>query len=272
MRRIPRDTRANRDSPAPGPTRRRARARGPATDPSAARLPTSGADGAALEPTEPPGVPVRAANAGDLGFAAMLHEAALPHGFFARLGEGFLRGYYRTFLESPHAVALVAVMDDRRAGVLVGTVRNRAHYRWLRRHAGRRLALAGAAALLLRPRVALAFVRHRAARYLRAWRLLAPSPRAEPGTYHDARDVAVLTHLSVLPEARRAGVGRALVDAFVAAAAAAGSPEARLVTLAGEEGAAHFYSRLGWSHCGDGHLADGQGISSFRLDLDDRAW
>ena len=271
MRRIPRDSRVNRESPAPRAARRAARAPGRISEPSPAPVTTSVDDAAALEPSGPPRVPVRAADAGDLGFAAMLHEAALPHGFFARLGERFLRRYYRTFLESPHAVALVAVTNDGRAGVLVGTVHNRAHYRWLRRHAGRRLALAGAAALLVRPRVALAFVRHRAARYLRAWRLLGPGSRAEPRTDHDAGDVAVLTHVSVLPEARRTGAGRALVDAFVAAAAAAGSREARLVTLSGEQGAAEFYSRLGWSHCGDGHLADGHRISSFRLDLDHQA-
>jgi hypothetical protein len=92
-------------------------------------------DSAALSPRrsvpalpEPPHI--RPLQPVDLPFAAALHAAALPHGFFARLGSPFLRVYYAGYLRSPYAVALVA---ERRGdvreplGVLVGTLDTAAH-------------------------------------------------------------------------------------------------------------------------------------------------
>jgi ribosomal protein S18 acetylase RimI-like enzyme len=214
-------------------------------------------------------VEVRPAVVGDVPFAAALHRATLPHGFFAQLGVGFLQTYYRSFLRSPHAVALVAVADGEPLGVLVGTVRNRAHYAWVGRHEGPRLALAGAAALALRPSLAAGFLRRRAGRYLRAWKRVARHPvRGSPGTPHPPeRDLAVLTHVSISPTARGRGLGAALVDAFTATARERGAIEAHLVTLSGPEGAGGFYARHGWRYEGEGRTADGAPVGRWSLDL-----
>ncbi len=201
---------------------------------------------------------------GHLDFAAALHERTLTEGLFPLLGRRFLRLYYRSFLASPHAAALVAHSDGRPVGMLVGTLRNRAHYAWVVRRRGPRLAFAAACALARRPRVALLFARTRLARYRRAVIRHSTAPTADD-TGDAQRDVAVLTHLSVAADARGAGAGRGLVGAFVAEAARTGAREAHLVTAVGDEGAGEFYAANGWHHDGDRMNNEGDPIAAYSL-------
>lgn len=174
-----------------------------------------------------------------------MHASALPHGFFVSLGPRFLRRYYRSFTDSPHAVALVACVDGHPVGFLVGPVRARAHRRWVLRNRGLGLALSGVAALSVRPGLAAQFARTRFARYLKA---LGRRTDAEvPACDAPDGDVAVLSHVAVLPGARHTGSGSALVTSFERAAREAGAPVAHLATLEGRDGAGAFYERLGWS-------------------------
>jgi len=121
------------------------------------------------------GVAVRPLAVADLAAAARLHAALLPHGFFVSLGLRYLRAYYGTFLASPHAIGLAADLEGQPVGVLVGTSRNAAHYRWVIRHRGLRLAVLGASAMLVRPAVAAWFLPH------------APSPLRPPRAARGAR-------------------------------------------------------------------------------------
>ena len=191
---------------------------------------------------------VRGMTTADVGFAAVLHHTALPHGFFARLGTSFLLCYYESFVASPHAVALVAQGPSGPAGVLVGTVRTSQHYSWVLRRFGPRLVLRGAVALLRKPRLLAFFVRTRLGWYsaalLRIGRRAVRRGRAQAAA--GAPEPAVLTHVAVTPFGRGTGTGAALVREFVDAAHAAGCRHAVLVTLAGPEGAGRFYQRLGW--------------------------
>ena len=199
-----------------------------------------------------------------VSFAAALHERELAEGLFPRLGRGFLRVYYRSFIASPHAAALVARCDGRPVGVLVGTVRNRAHYGWVVRRRGLRLAVAATLALATRPRLALHFARTRTARYWQAVMRHSRSGAGRGGT-EPSRDVAVLTHLSVSREARGLGVGRTLLGAFVGKASREGAREAHLVTAAGQDGAGGFYAASGWRHDGDRVNHEGDPISAYSL-------
>jgi ribosomal protein S18 acetylase RimI-like enzyme len=213
------------------------------------------------------GVAVRPLAVVDLAVAARLHAALLPHGFFAFLGLRYLRAYYGTFLASPHAIGLVAELEGRPVGILVGTSRNAAHYRWVMRHRGPRLACLGASAMLVRPAVAVWFLRTRVRRYGRrvVLTVLARTRRGGNPAPTDAAggDTAVLTHVMVADQARGRGAGAALVDRFAAAAKAAGARTAVLVTLAGEDGAGFFYKRLGWEHLEDRGGRDGHELSVF---------
>ena len=193
----------------------------------------------------------------DLGFTAALHAAALPHGFFAELGLRFLVVYHRAFLHSPHGLGLVAELGGAPVGMLVGTVDDTAHHRWVIRRLGPALAGRGMAALVVRPRLLLRFCRTRIRRYALgiARRLLplpAPADRPRPTSGR-----GVLTHVAVAADARGSGAGAGLVERFVADAAAAGASELVLVTLA-DDGAAAFYERLGWRREDRGVERDGR--------------
>ena len=215
---------------------------------------------------------------GDLAFAARLHLQALPGGFFADLGERFLRSYYDTFVDSPYGAALVAEIDGGPVGALLGTVDNRKHWAWVVRHRGWELALRVLLALVVRPPLAWRFLRTRVRRYLRAVLRLVRRSTASHGLGQVAAEadgdgaaagvtIAVLMHVSVLSQARRCGAGAALVGRFVDAARGEGADVAELVTRANEAGAGGFYRRLGWEHRRDRAGHDGVRLSEFVLDL-----
>jgi ribosomal protein S18 acetylase RimI-like enzyme len=224
---------------------------------------------------------VREATRRDLRAIARLHRRCLPDGFFARLGPGFLRRYHASFLASPLATALVvAGPDGDPSAFLVGTLRNRAHYRWVMQRHGVGLATRMLLALWVRPRLAWVFARTRVGRYVR-WVLRYPfrhrrTAAASPGA--DAAEpaaapvtapqpVAVLTHVAVDEAARGNGAGRRLVEVFVDRAREAGAAEARLVTDV-DGGASAFYERLGWSLVGE---RNGESVvREYRLPLQGR--
>lgn len=205
---------------------------------------------------------IRTVETDDLDFCAALHAEKLPQGFFAELGHRFLRAYLATFVASPHAVALLVSAHDTPVGTVVGILRPAAHARWVLRRRGVGLALRGGMALAARPRLALRFVRTRISRYRRAW-----GHRRAPSTSGSTGQPAVLSHVAVAPGADRAGLGSQLVDAFVDAARGAGCPRVVLVTLAGENGAAGFYRRLGWVESSPHRNFDGQSTIAFSLPL-----
>lgn len=215
------------------------------------------------------GVQVRQMTDADVDFAARLHLQCLPHGFFPQLGLRFLRSYYRSFVAGPHAVALVAWNGTERLGLLVGTVHNRVHYRWVVRMLGWQLAVAAGGGLLGSPKTAVLFVRTRLRRYargiIRHVRGRRPTPESD-GQAH--LDVAVLTHVAVDPRARRRGVGGRLVQTFTAALVDRGATRILLVTEPEPDGASAFYERLGWHAEGRRPAADGRVVAVYSLLLD----
>lgn len=203
----------------------------------------------------------------DLDRVAELHRRELPHGLFPSLGQPFLRHYHRTFLASPHAIALAAPARGRPAGFLVATLDQRAHHQWLTRNHGLRLAVAGLVGLVTHPRALWRFARTRVGRYLRAvLRALRPRPaRAAPaGGARPDEQVAVLMHVAVDPDRRGDGLGRRLTEELVDRARQAGAAEVRLVTRA-DDGAGRFYERLGWAPTTQRHNRDGTLVTEYRI-------
>jgi len=226
------------------------------------------------DPAAAPRPHVRVARPADARTTARWQHEHLGHGFFPGLGRGFLARWHASFLAAPHGVSLVAEVDDGGGpvpvGFLVGSVDQVAHVRSVvdgPLRAG--LVRAGVLGLLAHPRTAGRFVRTRGRRYAR--RLLgaragsAPSPAAGTGP---AAPVAVVAAVVVLPAARGAGVGAALLDALTDAARAAGTPTAELVTRA-DGGAAAFYEQLGWRRVADRTDRDGARVLTYALDLGD---
>lgn len=202
---------------------------------------------------------VRRAKSMDLGFSASLHAEALPHGFFVALGPAFLRAYYATFIDSPHAVACIASIQGHPVGALVGVLRPQAHMRWVLRRRGIRLAALGALALLSRPRAGWRFIRTRGAQYIGAWR----RHRDDSGDRTPTGTAAVLSHVAVIPGARGTGAGSKLVSTFLAAALDVGTKQAIVTTLDGPDGASDFYRRQGWRETGVRENSDGVYLRSF---------
>lgn len=260
---------------------------------------TTSVGGPATTTESPEPVAVRRLTQAETESAAQRHAEALPHGLFPSLGHAFLTRYYASFVDSPYAVALVASFEGRPVGVLTGTVANEAHYRWVLRHRAASLAASAVAALAVRPRTAIYFVRTRMGHYARAVgrlvlgnlprlvtdrlprtvtnRLLgkgastdeqqASSDRDRPDADARSGPPGVLNHVLVADEARGRGVGSILLDTFVAVASREGTGELTLVTGSGEDGAGGFYARRGWTHRADRHDWDGHEVAVYGLAL-----
>ena len=213
--------------------------------------------------------PVRPLERSDIDFCVALHREALGHGFFVELGDRFMRAYYRASLASPHAAAIKAEVDEQAVGFLVGAVRARAPRGGMLRHRGALLAVLGVAGLIRHPRAAFRFARTRLGRYARTWRERRFDDPEQPSAV--TADPAVLTHVAVVPGARRSGAGRRLVETFVDEARGAGAGRALLTTLANEAGAGRFYERLGWRRSATHVTADGHRVEEWILDLDGAA-
>jgi ribosomal protein S18 acetylase RimI-like enzyme len=183
--------------------------------------------------------------------AARLHVRELPHEFLTRLGTGFLTGYYRAFVESPHATALAAT-DPKSGdllGVLIGAFDTRAHYAYLVRRYGLALAVRVALRVLRDPGLARDLLRTRAARYARGVLRSLRYGRREPGPAPEK--VGFLTYVAVDRERRGRGIGGSLVSAYEKLAREAGLDRLELVTLPDERGAGSFYDKLGWKYEGE---------------------
>lgn len=211
---------------------------------------------------------IRPAQDRDLEAIVDLHRRRLPHGFFVRLGSGYLRAYHRTFLGNDSAVALVAEKDQQISGFIVGAVDAQEHRESVLRSHGVRLAVSGLLALAARPTVALEFARTRLGRYARALaRAIRRTPSATSGHQPGPRPgTAVLTHVAVDVESSGRGAGSLLVRAFTEEVRQRGARRIELVTLTGREGAADFYRRLGWRESGVS-AASATSFHRFVLDL-----
>lgn len=190
-----------------------------------------------------PVVSLRVMELRDIPAVVHMHRINLSQGFFVELGDKFLSRYYRTFLTSPAAVALIAEVDGERAGFLVGCTDAAVHHRHVIRLERWRLARAGAASLLLRPALTAKFMRTRAQRYTRG--LKRARGHAPAGTTESQR-TGVLSHIAVRDDLRRHGVGRALVTAFVNIAKVHGVECLQLQAAADNTAAQRFYEGLGW--------------------------
>lgn len=211
----------------------------------------------------------------DLPFVVDAHLAHFADGFFARLGPRFLARYYRTFLDGPTAVAVIAENDGAPCGYLTGVLRTAQHRNLLLRYHGPGLAVRGSAAMVRHPRAGLTFVATRLLRYVRGLRRsltpTRPTPSApEPTSASaDVGSTAVLTHVVVTEPRRSRGVGTRLVDRFLDEATQAGCSTAALVTLADPTGAAAFYEARGWTRGDTVTTPDGRSLWRYALNLKD---
>jgi len=170
--------------------------------------------------------------ASDVAPLARLHRRAFPGFFLSSLGEPFLEEFYRGFLGDVTAVTVVARAAGTVRGAAVGTLAPAAFFARLLRRRWSGFAVASCRAVLARPAALPRLVQ--AVRY-----------RGAAGGHVDG---ALLSSIFVDPAARAAGVGGALLEAWVDRARAGGAAQAYLTTDAdGNDAVNSFYRRHGWS-------------------------
>lgn len=212
-------------------------------------------------------VVIREATEEDLRVMASNMIRFLPDGLFPRLGNRFVRRWMKTFLTEQYGAALVAISIDaprQQVGFLIGSTNQIHHVADVLHQHKWSLLFAGLAALSIRPRVLLHFLRTRARPYLR--RVLGRTPNSSDDA--GARpSTAVITSLVVLPSVRGGGIGRLLVEGFLDRAAADRASLAELVTMAGSLGSGEFYQKLGWTCVEERHSKDGTPINTYQHSL-----
>ncbi len=205
---------------------------------------------------------VRPATTDDLSAIVSWHLTEFPRGFFARLGPKFLSVYYRTYLGAPHARLLVASNASGRVAYVAAMLNARGHrHETLRRHR-LELLIAGVAALLRRPGLAVHFLRSRALRYAR--KVLLPAAGTGERT---ALVAGTVDHIAVAPHARGRGVARLLLDTVVQDARDSGADMLMLVAENLPELRA-FYTRCGWRWTGETRDVDGRVLQRWVLPVD----
>jgi len=175
--------------------------------------------------------------------AAALHAEAIDGGFLSSLGPAFLARLYRRAARTPGSFVLVA-RDDAGAvaGFVAGTDDTAALYRAFLLHDGVGAAVAGAP--------------HLARRWRSVLETLAYG-RGAPGGAEGVR--AELLAMAVREDRRGRGVGRALVEAFLAELARSGVAEARVVAGDSHGAARGLYESCGFRPVGRVELHRGQG-------------
>ena len=164
----------------------------------------------------------------DLDAVVAIHLAAFPNFFLTFLGPRFLRVFYGAVMRD--GIALVATVDERVAGFVAGMLDSKSFYRRLWRSRLFSVALALAPVILRHPSTLKRVARRGVARAFQ------PAPGAE------------LMSLAVHPRQQRHGLGRLLVEAFIAAVHESGTESLWLVTDAADNDAVQtFYESLGFA-------------------------
>ncbi|HEX3110413.1 MAG TPA: GNAT family N-acetyltransferase, partial [Thermoanaerobaculia bacterium] len=157
-----------------------------------------------------------------------IHLAAFPNFFLTFLGPRFLRVFYGAVMRD--GIAVVATLNDRVAGFVAGMLDSRSFYRRLWRKRFFHVVFAIAPVVLRHPSTLKRVARRGVARAFQ------PAPGAE------------LMSLAVHPREQRHGLGRALVDAFVARVHETGTETLWLITDAADNDAVQkFYETLGFT-------------------------
>jgi ribosomal protein S18 acetylase RimI-like enzyme len=182
---------------------------------------------------------------------AALHEVCFEGYYLTRLGPRFLRAMYGWYVESPQAIAQVALdATDRVAGFVAGTTRAETYHSSLFRERGGSLlaALAWRAASSPLETAQLVWERKDLASGALSSLIRGGSQTTAPptGATDDGAETASLVSIGVEPAQRRSGIGRHLSKLFLQEA---DRESCELVTLSVREdnvAARRFYESLDW--------------------------
>lgn len=180
-----------------------------------------------------------------------LHEQCFPGYYLTQLGPSFMGVMYAWYLESPEAIAHLAVGEDGRlVGFVAGTVNGATYRKSLFRKAWRPMLLALGGRLVSKPALTLLLV---AERKDLVWQAVSTILRRGSGEEREAMagsdrepPTASLVSIGVRPSARRSGVGASLSELFVAEARERGCERVTLSVRADNVPARRFYEGMNW--------------------------
>jgi len=168
----------------------------------------------------------------DLRDVVAVHLRSFPGFFLSQMGSRFLLCLYDELLGTPSGIALVCKQGHKLLGFVAGTAEPRGFYKRLLVRKGHRFALASVLPVLRDPMIV--------PRLLNALR----KTKEEA----DGEVCGLLMSIAVDPEAQARGIGAALVQEFLAECKKRGLSSVHLTTdQLGNDGANHFYSKLGFS-------------------------
>ncbi len=181
----------------------------------------------------------------------VLHEECFPGYYLTQLGPSFLKAMYAWYLESPEAIAHVAVGDDGRLqGFVAGTIDGSNYRQSLFRKTWRRMLLALMRSLVSKPALTLRLV---AERKDLAWQgfssIFGPGSGEKPETQaglDQGPPSASLVSIGVRPSARRSGVGTELNELFLTEARKRGCKQVTLSVRDDNLEARRFYESMNW--------------------------
>ena len=199
---------------------------------------------------------IRKAAVVDLPDIASTHKAAFKGFFLTQLGPAFLRGYYRTVLEYPGGILLVAIRDKSVVGFAAGFIDPPGFYTALGKKR-MRLGLAALPWLIMHPA--------NLVRAISNYRLtLEESRETDP----EISQVAELSSIAVGPSSQGTGAGKRLLAAFVDAAKKSGAAKIMLTTdAAGNDATNQFYVRAGFTLARVIRRPYGRILNEYELDL-----
>jgi len=177
---------------------------------------------------------IREAAAGDLAGIVGVHKRAFSEFFLTRLGSEFLHRYYGLVLDYDSGIMLVGEASGTIEGFVCGFVDPAAFYRfmWLSRRTFLRPVLS---ALIRRPSLAAGVLR--GVQHIQTSASLKPAESCE------------LSSIAVAPEAGAAGLGSALIKAFLEQAWRLEAKHVYLTTDAdGNTAANALYHKAGFQH------------------------
>lgn len=189
----------------------------------------------------------------DIYDLAKQHRAAFPDFFLSKLGERFLREFYRGFISDPKALTTVVRDESGRVlGAAVGTADPNGFFKRLLKRRWMGFALASASYVLHSPRETLRLVRAITYR---------GGASVQPGA-------ALLSSIFVAPTAQGKSLGRDLLEDWTRKAAATGANVANLSTDAlNNDRVRSFYEKSGWSTDHEYTTPEGRQMVQYEFDL-----
>lgn len=220
---------------------------------------------------------IRELRRSDVAASSLLHHDVLGMEFLARAGVRFLRSYHRAWIDSPHALALVAVDGEGMiVGAVLGSTRPAAQYRTMVRRHGLTLMAWLVLRAVSHPRFARELLATRGLRYALGLSRMLGRGRPARAPIEDELSVVLdvagqndqaigeVTHVMVSRDLQSQGLGRLMLHDVHRSAQTAGLNQLVLVTPP-DLSARGFYEHLGWQSDGELTSRSGEPFVRYRL-------